>query len=597
MPQLLVDPAFGPIVGSIVQALLGLSAVTGGLALLRGYPRALCLVVAALLFLSMPVLHGTGAGSALAPALTAALMVVLVALAVGLGLLSLREARRAERTWSEEGAHKSLEAQGSRTRRESLNQRLQRLLQREHEKLETVNQMHRYFELATRNSQITMFYQDADLVYRWIVNPRVMLTPDDVVGRSDDDYLPTSVRSLVVGHKRRALATNTTQTFEVELPARDERAWFRVDVVPISEGRAEPSGIVCTAIDITRSKRLDMMRTDLSRRLAETLQRFNLALRSERIMVFSQDLDLRYTWANSDETPIGSIIGRTDEEVIPEPDRDAIVSLKREAIASKRACAAEVGVGSGPERRWYDLNVEPNLRPDGSVSGITCASIDITHRKRNEEQMRLVLRELTHRTKNLLAVVIAIARQTSTQSSSVETFVPALIGRLRALAAAQDLIVADDWAGVYISDLLRVLIGQYVPPQSARVSVSGPPVMLSPEASQNLGLAIHELASNAMQYGAFSNDSGTLKVEWDRIESAHGEQLDFRWTEEGGPNVSEPTRSGFGMMVIERNLSRALGAEVTMRFDRTGLQAHIVLPLEGVMPAPSPDRVELKKVG
>ena len=472
--------------------------------------------------------------------------------------------------------------------------RLRRLLKREHEKLKTVNEMHRYFELATRNSQITVLYQDANLAYRWVVNPRVSLLPDNVIDRTDDEVLEEPVKAVVIGHKRRALAANTTQTFELEVPGKDERAWFRIDVVPISEdGSDEPVGIVSTAIDITRSKRLDMMRTDLSRRLAETLQRFNLALRSERIMVFSQDPALRYTWANSDETQVGSIIGRTDDEVLPANDKDVIVALKRNVMDTKRPASAEIGVGEGADRRWYDLHVEPNLKPDGSVSGITCASIDITHRKRNEEQMRLVMRELTHRTKNLLTVVIAIARQTSTQATTVETFVPALIARLRALSAAQDLIVADEWAGVNIADLIRVLIGQYVPPQSSRVSIQGPPIILSPEASQNLGLAIHELAANAVQFGAFANTSGVLEVTWSILPTSTGDQLSLSWTERGGPAVREPTTRGFGMTVIERNLSRALAAKVELTFDATGLAATITLPLEGVLPFSSPDRQRL----
>ncbi|MBJ3774591.1 PAS domain-containing protein [Acuticoccus sp. 2012] len=470
--------------------------------------------------------------------------------------------------------------------------RLSGLLRREHRRLETVNEMHRYFELATRNSQITVFYQNADLRYEWIVNPRSALTPSHAIGRTDD-VLPEAIRPMVIGHKRRALTTSSTQTFEIEVPGEEERSWFRIDVVPISHNGDEPVGLVCTAIDITRSKRLDMMRTDLSRRLAETLQRFNLALRSERITVFSQDLSLRYTWANSDETQVGSIIGRTDEEILSPQDLDPIVSLKRGVIETKRPASAEIGIGEGVERRWYDLHVEPNLKPDGSVSGITCASIDITHRRRNEEQMRLVMRELTHRTKNLLTVVIAIARQTSNQATTVEAFVPALIARLRALSAAQDLIVADDWAGVNIGDLIRVLVGQFVPPMSDRVTIDGPRLILSPEASQNLGLAIHELAANAMQYGAFANGTGTLAVSWELEGEDEGGRLSLTWVEEGGPAVVEPTTRGFGMTVIERNLSRALGAKVDLSFEASGLTARMTLPLQSVVPIPSPDRIAL----
>ncbi|ORE95474.1 signal transduction histidine kinase [Stappia sp. 22II-S9-Z10] len=479
------------------------------------------------------------------------------------------------------------------TRAEARNKRLLGILQREHEKLKSVREMHRYMELATRNSQITVLFQDVDLRYQWVINPRPFLIPEDIVGKTDEEILPSAVRPLVVGHKTRALQTGTTQTFEIEIPGNDERAWFRMDVVPITNEANKLTGVVCTAIDISRSKRLDMMRTDLSRRLAETLQRFNLALRSEKIMVFSQDTNLRYTWANSDETQIGSIIGRTDEEVVPAADLTAIADLKRRVIETKRPLSGEIGVGEGMDRRWYDLHIEPNLKPDGTVLGITCASIDITHRKRNEEQMRLVMRELTHRTKNLLTVVIAIARQTSTQASTVEAFVPALIARLRALSAAQDLIVADEWAGVDIGDLVRVLIGQFIPPHSSRVRISGPSVILSPEASQNLGLAIHELAANAVQYGAFANAKGSLDVAWTVYQPGDTEMLKFTWTEVGGPAVSEPTRRGFGMTVIERNLSRALRAEVNLDFTPSGLVATMTLPLEGIVPFASPDRTML----
>ena len=472
----------------------------------------------------------------------------------------------------------------------SLFGRLRARLLRRDDGTDTTDQLHRAFELATRNSQITVFFQDSDLRYRWIVNPRDALGSWSIIGKSDEEVLPESNRAVIIGHKRRAITTRTTQTFEVSLPASGDEVWYRVDVVPIVDGGA-PIGIVCTAIDITRSKRLDRMRRDLSRRLAETLQRFNLALRSERITVFAQDLDLRYTWANTSETQAGSILGRTDYELLPPGDLEPVVALKKRVIEGKAPASAEIGVGQRPDRRWYDLHVEPNLSTSGDVIGLTGASIDVTHRHRNEEQMRLVMRELTHRTKNLLAVVIAVARQTANSAETVDDYVPDLIARLRALSAAQDLIVADDWAGVSIADLVRVIVAPYVSLQSGRVRLDGPSVTLSPEASQNLGLALHELASNASRYGAFSKPSGTLSVDWYITDDHAGERLALTWRERGGPAVTErPCRCGFGMTVVERNLTRALSAEVDVRFEKPGLTVEILVPLRGIRPSISTDR-------
>jgi len=444
--------------------------------------------------------------------------------------------------------------------------------------------LQRYLELATRNSQISLYLQDEKLVYQWVLNPRLGLVSDDLIGKSDYEVIPKEAHGLLIGHKTRAMETGNTQTFETSVTTADETLWFRVDVVPVTGADGAKMGVVCAAIDITRAKRLDMMRTDLSRRLAETLQRFNLALRSEKIVVFSQDLSMRYTWANSDETQIGSVIGRTDADIIPPEDLPAISDLKQRAIETRKPQSAEIGIGSGLERQWFDLHVEPNIQPDGKVSGITCASIDVTHRKRNEEHMRLVMRELTHRTKNLLAVVIAIARQTSAQSGDVKVFVNALIGRLRALSAAQDLIVADDWAGVAMDALIDAILAQHVQRRASSVSVTGPSVVLSPEAAQNLGLAIHELAVNATRHGALSSAKGKVAIEWSVVEADAGLQINFSWTETGGPDVREPAKRGFGMMVIERNLARAMGADVDLDFRPSGLVARLTLPLDDLAP-------------
>ena len=122
--------------------------------------------------------------------------------------------------------------------------RMRRLLKREHQKLASATQMQHYLELATRNSQITVFLQNADLEYLWIVNPRLGFSPEEVIGKSDYVVLPDEAQPLVIGHKRRAMATGSTQTFEIELVEASDKAWIRVDVVPITEEKGAAAGVV-----------------------------------------------------------------------------------------------------------------------------------------------------------------------------------------------------------------------------------------------------------------------------------------------------------------------------------------------------------------
>jgi len=453
------------------------------------------------------------------------------------------------------------------------------------ERTRELSEAKQLFEAATRGSQIAIFSQDRSLTYTWAHNPWLGLADADIVGKTDEAVLPDSVCASVVAVKRRVLDGGEPETFETEIPAGDVSYWYRIDVTPLRDATGTVDGIVTTAIDISRSKRLEAMRADLSDRLAETVQRFNLALRSSDIIVFSQDTEFRYTWSNSNETQVGPIIGRTDDELFEEPDLSRIQALKKEAMAAREPRNGEVRVDSGGDVRWYDLFVEPNLSADGEVTGITCSAVDISDMKRNEEQMRLVMRELTHRSKNLLAVVQAIARQTAQRAETVSDFLQSFGERLRALAGAQDLLVTDNWAGARLDQLIEGQLGHYLPSDQSRIVVEGPEVTMTPEATQVLALALHEMATNAAKYGALSNDSGTVAVTWSPQEQDGVQVLKILWREEGGPPVAPPTRKGFGRIVVEQNVARSLDAEVVLAFPPEGVRASFVIPVANLSPA------------
>lgn len=308
--------------------------------------------------------------------------------------------------------------------------------------------------------------------------------------------------------------------------------------------------------------------------------RYETALRGSQVTVFTQDRDLRYTSISNPimGRPIEEILGRTDDELLLDDSCAAIVKIKREALSKREPTRQEISFKDGADVRWHDLHIEPLFNEAGDVVGLTGASIDVTERKESEAHLRLLLRELTHRSKNLLAVIQAMARQSGRYAGSIDGFMTQFSARLQALAASHDLLVRESWHGASLRELIQSQLVRFNQRGPGQVTVEGPPVALKPEAAQNLGLAIHELASNAEQYGSLSLPEGRVTVTWNWRMTDKDKVLDLDWREELGPKVEPPEKKGFGSMVIERNLARSLDAEVVMNFDDDGLRCHVVIP-------------------
>ena len=315
--------------------------------------------------------------------------------------------------------------------------------------------------------------------------------------------------------------------------------------------------------------------------------RYEAALRGSQVTVYTQDSDLRYTSISNPMLgrSIPDILGRTDEEILPPDAGAAMIALKREALASGQPKRAEVAIEDAPGARWHDLHIEPLRNDANEIVGLTCASVDVTERKEGEAHLRLLLRELTHRSKNLLAVIQAMARQTARHAGSVESFLNQFGARLQALAASHDLLVRESWYGASLSELVRSQLAAYIDNDGGQVAIEGPAVALKPEAAQNLGLALHELAVNAAKFGALSVPNGRVSITWDRGENTDRSALALDWREDLGPKVKIRRKKGFGSMVIERNLARALDAEVNLDFDPDGLRCHIVIPASQILAA------------
>jgi PAS domain S-box-containing protein len=190
---------------------------------------------------------------------------------------------------------------------------------------------------------------------------------------------------------------------------------------------------------------------------------------------------------------------------------------------------------------------------------------DITERKEREEKEHLLMREINHRAKNMLSVVDAIAHQTATRNP--EDFIERFSERIQALSANQDLLVRNEWNGVEIADLARAQLAHFADLIGSRIAVHGPRLRLKAAAAQAIGLALHELATNAGKYGALSTDAGRVDIRW----GIDGDTLTMSWTEHEGPPVSAPKRRGFGTIVMETMAERSVDGKVDLDYAPAGL--------------------------
>jgi PAS domain S-box-containing protein len=315
-----------------------------------------------------------------------------------------------------------------------------------------------------------------------------------------------------------------------------------------------------------------------TKELAEAKQRFEIALRGSPISVFSQDKEMRFTWVHNPPTGLKpeQLLGKTDADILPPEAAEQIMAAKRRAMDTGTSQELEINFELHRHERSFYVVIEPLTDDQGESMGTTSVTVDISERKANEDQLRLLLRELTHRSKNLLAVIHAIARQTASRTQSVEDFLGRFSARLYAIGCSHDLLIADDWQGASLRMLVEQQLDAHAECFGDRIDIEGEDVMLKPEAVHNLGLALHELATNAQKYGSLSDPHGQIQIHWQFCEKAS--KLKLVWQERGGPAVNPPQRSGFGRAMIESVVGKALEGDVTLSFPPKGVRCEIVIP-------------------
>jgi two-component sensor histidine kinase len=433
-------------------------------------------------------------------------------------------------------------------------------------------------DTCLRGAKVYLFSQDRDLRYDGIYGPRGEDAGPQMLGRTDEDILTAPERDAITAIKKKVLETGEPAEMEAWYEMPEGRVLFSLHIEPTMNLDGEIDGIRCAAADITRIRSLEGEQRRLAEELRNALHRYEIALRGSNVTVFTQNRDLRYTSISNAflGRRVDQIVGLTDDDVVPVSDRRTLVDLKQGALSSGEPVDAELRLKGPVASRWYDFHFEPLRDAEGRVVGLTCAAVDITERKAGEEHLRLLMRELTHRSKNLLAVIQALARQTSRHAGSLESFLEEFSARLQALSRSHDLLVQEEWHSAGLRDLVRSQLGHYIDRDDSQISIEGPHVHLKPEAAQSLGLALHELAVNAAKYGALSVPKGHVDVIWEESEPANGVMI--RWIERDGPKVDRPKKHGFGTLAIQRNLARTLEADVDLNFAENGVSCTITIP-------------------
>ncbi len=227
------------------------------------------------------------------------------------------------------------------------------------------------------------------------------------------------------------------------------------------------------------------------------------------------------------------------------------------------------------EVRWAEVHwlaYFEGARRERPASSVVGTIADITERKEREEKVHLLMREINHRAKNMLSVVDSIAHQTAAKNP--EDFVERFSERIQALSANQDLLVRNEWNGVEIEGLVRAQLSHVADLIGSRIAVDGPKLCLKAASTQAIGLALHELATNAGKYGALSTDGGRVDISW----GIDGDTFTMSWTERDGPPVSAPKRRGFGTIVMEAMAERSVDGAVDLDCPPSGLTWRLTCP-------------------
>jgi len=339
------------------------------------------------------------------------------------------------------------------------------------------------------------------------------------------------------------------------------------------------------------------VRTRVEQALRDSEERFRTMADHAPVMVWVTEADgrcvfLSKSWyAFTGQTPDSGLgfgwLDAVHPEDRPEAEREFLAANRE-----KRAFRLDYRLRRHDgEWRWAIDAATPRLDAEGQLLGYIGSVLDIHDRKRDEERIHLLMREVNHRAKNMLSLIQAMARRTA--ATSPADFVRSFELRLQGLSASQDLLVHSDWSSVDLETLIRAQLSHFG--DFERIALKGPSLHVTASAAQTLGMALHELTTNAVKYGALSSPIGRVEIAWQLQDGADGTPcFGLSWSESGGPEVSPPARKGFGTLVVTDIVRAGLRGEVSLDYRPAGVEWRLTAPAAEVidasaaLPPPSP---------
>ena len=319
---------------------------------------------------------------------------------------------------------------------------------------------------------------------------------------------------------------------------------------------------------------MDVHFPDSNVELSRSLMR---ALRHTGISLIYQDRSLRVLWAQNVPHAWSSrdVTGMTDLDFLPTSEAERVVAAKQAVLNAAEPQSLEIRVADGDTAHWYEISIDADKSADGDLKGLITTAIDVTDRKRREQTLRALLREVSHRSKNLLAIIQSIATQTGRYSDSIDSFLSRFRGRLQSLSSSQDLVTSSNWRGADLHELVTGQVGRYVADPGRHIRLDGVNPYLNPNAALHIGLALHELAVNSVSYGALSKADGVVAIS---AEMGDGPVLNLTWRETVNQRETATAEKRFGSVALERVVPASLNGSATLTIGKAELEYRLTVP-------------------